>query len=429
MTANGGCDANATCTNTVGSRTCACNSGFSGNGLTCADINDCLTNNGGCGANRKCTNTVGSFTCGACNPGFASDGGATSDCSNINECLVRNGGCSFRVTCIDLTPTAPDFLPYRCGPCPRAFEGDGYFCWMINPCAMNNGRCSITPLVSCIAGANANTACDECPPGFSDPFAGQISNQGRICLDINECAPSGPTGGFCDAPLIEFNGDVCVNTFGGCDTVFTGDPVSTPGVCSGNGNGGCDGRTVCTASNTVPATPTCGACLSQPPVSPDAGGDGFNYRLPPSVSRPFQPGNGSSTPASNGANKCVQVNECDFNPCDPLAVCQDLEPFYLLDQQPGRFGTFNGFRCACGPGTVEGITNPGLDWTDPKAYNHKFEDGGVARCTPLPACATTCDPLVKCFRIDNIGSPIGCSTCPPGYVGSGYLAQGGCVPL
>jgi len=38
LTNNGGCDANADCTNTIGSRTCTCKSGYSGNGLNCAGI-------------------------------------------------------------------------------------------------------------------------------------------------------------------------------------------------------------------------------------------------------------------------------------------------------------------------------------------------------------------------------------------------------
>ncbi|MBI5546717.1 MAG: DUF1566 domain-containing protein [Deltaproteobacteria bacterium] len=35
LTSNGGCHADATCTNTPGSRTCACNQGFAGDGFTC----------------------------------------------------------------------------------------------------------------------------------------------------------------------------------------------------------------------------------------------------------------------------------------------------------------------------------------------------------------------------------------------------------
>lgn len=35
-TNNGGCSENAKCTNTPGGRTCACRTGFAGNGITCA---------------------------------------------------------------------------------------------------------------------------------------------------------------------------------------------------------------------------------------------------------------------------------------------------------------------------------------------------------------------------------------------------------
>ena len=38
ITANGGCHANANCTNTDGSRTCRCNGGYSGNGISCTGI-------------------------------------------------------------------------------------------------------------------------------------------------------------------------------------------------------------------------------------------------------------------------------------------------------------------------------------------------------------------------------------------------------
>jgi hypothetical protein len=37
-TVNGGCNANATCLNAVGGRTCTCNTAFTGNGITCAPV-------------------------------------------------------------------------------------------------------------------------------------------------------------------------------------------------------------------------------------------------------------------------------------------------------------------------------------------------------------------------------------------------------
>jgi hypothetical protein len=54
------CDRNATCT-MAGAAACRCNPGFSGDGMTCADIDECATSNGGCQA--ACQNTPGSFVC------------------------------------------------------------------------------------------------------------------------------------------------------------------------------------------------------------------------------------------------------------------------------------------------------------------------------------------------------------------------------
>lgn len=63
------CGANATCTGT----TCACDTGYEGDGLTCTDVDECLTNNGGCDANAACFNTDGGRNCG-CNTGYVGDG-------------------------------------------------------------------------------------------------------------------------------------------------------------------------------------------------------------------------------------------------------------------------------------------------------------------------------------------------------------------
>ncbi|KAM7439996.1 hypothetical protein ABFA07_010748 [Porites harrisoni] len=57
------CDSSATCNNTDGSYTCTCDSGYSGNGRTCYDVDECSLNTHDCDANAICTNTVGAFTC------------------------------------------------------------------------------------------------------------------------------------------------------------------------------------------------------------------------------------------------------------------------------------------------------------------------------------------------------------------------------
>lgn len=86
----GSCHVNASCTNTRGSFKCECSTGFTGDGISCSDISECLTSP--CQANATCENTVGSFTC-TCQLGFieSGDGNCTNQCGP--EACMNGGTC------------------------------------------------------------------------------------------------------------------------------------------------------------------------------------------------------------------------------------------------------------------------------------------------------------------------------------------------
>jgi len=82
------CDANAACTNTVGGFNCACNSGFTGDGVSCVNVDECTKNAASCGAHTSCTDTPGSFEC-KCATGYAGDGVTCAP----QSCAALISGC------------------------------------------------------------------------------------------------------------------------------------------------------------------------------------------------------------------------------------------------------------------------------------------------------------------------------------------------
>ena len=87
----------AVCSDTVGSFECDCKDGYSGNGLKCVDINECITGDHSCDAHAVCNNTDGGFSC-ECDTGYAGDG---FSCQNIDECSLGLHNCDENAFCND----------------------------------------------------------------------------------------------------------------------------------------------------------------------------------------------------------------------------------------------------------------------------------------------------------------------------------------
>jgi Malectin domain/EGF domain len=167
-TNNGGCSPNATCTSTgQGTNSCACNTGYTGNGMACTPVNSCLTNNGGCSPNATCTDTgPGTNSC-ACNTGYTGNG---VTCVGVDACATNNGGCSPNATC---TSTGQGTNTCTCD---TGYSGNGVTCTPVNSCLTNNGGCS--PNATCTSTGQGTNTC-TCDTGYS--------GNGVTCTPVNSC--------------------------------------------------------------------------------------------------------------------------------------------------------------------------------------------------------------------------------------------------
>ena len=119
------CHVNAECVE----QNCVCQSGFTGDGKTCDDIDECDGLHS-CHIKAQCVNTVGSFQC-VCNSGYTG-----KDCVDIDECDLGVHDCDQLATCVN-TPGS-----YRCY-CPSGYllSVDGKNCSDIDECKEGTDDC------------------------------------------------------------------------------------------------------------------------------------------------------------------------------------------------------------------------------------------------------------------------------------------------
>ncbi|XP_066292643.1 mucin-like protein [Branchiostoma lanceolatum] len=322
------CHVDATCTNTEGSFTCACNTGYSGDGTTCADIDECQTNNGGC--DRICSNSAGSYAC-SCDVGYRLLDDDRS-CQDVDECAGPDNGCTqscenniggFACTCKEYYSLA----------------GDGKTCEPTTSCS-NTTNC--TQLCAVI---NGTEVCD-CNSGYS------LEADGFTCVDFNECDNAAnnscdPTNGQCNNELGSFNctcntgyelesgggtlcNDIneCQTSNGGCEQVCNNIAPSFNCSCNPGYLLNSDGRTCDVINVTTPAPASCASitCLpvgiascsmmsGQPTCSCSAG-----YALD----------------GSNG-QLCVDVDECSTSCQGNNTICTNSPGSYSCECKAGYY--------------------------------------------------------------------------------------------
>uniref|UniRef100_A0A0G4FA80 EGF-like domain-containing protein n=1 Tax=Chromera velia CCMP2878 TaxID=1169474 RepID=A0A0G4FA80_9ALVE len=169
------CHSAATCTDTTGSFTCACNSGYSGDGVSsCTNIDECSTNVDDChNTLATCTDTTGSFTC-ACNTGYS--GGGVS-CTNIDECSTNVDDChNTLATCTDTTGS------FTCA-CNTGYSGGGVSCTNIDECSTNVDDCHNT-LATCTDTTGSFTC--ACNSGYSGDGVSSCTSEYELTVEETE---------------------------------------------------------------------------------------------------------------------------------------------------------------------------------------------------------------------------------------------------
>ncbi|VDI75919.1 thrombospondin 2/3/4/5 [Mytilus galloprovincialis] len=157
-----------------------CPAGFIGDGVTCADIDECALHHP-CWNTSACINTVPGYQCLACPYGYTGtyeDGLAWNNtvrvfelmnqelaplqeqiCVDINECLTDNGRCD------PLSPCVNTIGSYYCGFCSEGYAGiPSINCYSSNYCQTGQHTCS--QYASCIYLGPGEYSC-ECDIGYT----------------------------------------------------------------------------------------------------------------------------------------------------------------------------------------------------------------------------------------------------------------------
>lgn len=397
------CSKHASCIDTFGGYTCACDEGYEGDGYSCVEVDECALQLDACDDNATCTNTVGGYTC-ACLHGFMGDG---FDCRDVNEC-TNVAACDPLATCVNLPGS------FECI-CPDGYEGSGQVCRDINECDRGTAICA------------DNAICTNEPGTYRCDCAEGFAGDGVVCDDMDECALN-----LDDCSVRA----TCVNTDGSylclCDEGYGGDGVTCADLdeCA-LGTDACDPRATCTNSEgsyrcacdfgytgngfVCADLDECALGLDscdQSALCVNTEGSYDCYCFPGYV------GDGFS---------CADVDECESGTvCHPDARCSNTEGGYECACNAGFTG--NGLTCIdvneCGMGTDD-CHPQAICANTPGGYEchcrNGYEGNGKS-CVDIDECASAldmCDSIAFCTNTDG---GYDCA-CPSGFTGDGFACE------
>uniref|UniRef100_A0A1A9ZCQ3 EGF-like domain-containing protein n=1 Tax=Glossina pallidipes TaxID=7398 RepID=A0A1A9ZCQ3_GLOPL len=390
----GSCGINATCSNSLGSYSCLCPSGFSGDPhIKCIDVDECHTGSK-CGEGAECVNINGGYTC-RCPDDSIPDPDPTIRCVAIVTCQVDkecpgNAICENGKRCLCPEPNIGNDCRH---PCENRSCGSHAQCMLANgqaQCICSEGFTGSPDLAGgcndideCKANpCGSNAICTNTPGGYlcqcpggsnGDPYREgcDVSKTGPSCSDSNPCAP----------------GESCVQ-----DT-YTGTSVCIcrQGYERNVATGLCQDMDECTATRVKPACGVNALCKNLPGSYECRCPSGFN---------------------GNPFILCEQCNSPE---------CQCQPPFKLVGTSCILSGCSDGNRCPSGAECIS-IAGGVSYCACPKGYKTLL-DGSCADVDECLETGTkTCAYGAEC--INKEGGFL--CVCPSGYNGDAY--NGLCAP-
>ncbi|XP_037930422.1 cubilin homolog, partial [Teleopsis dalmanni] len=209
--------------NNIHNYTCICDVGwtYTNSSPACViDINECELHTNPC--HSECINMPGSFKCGPCPNGYTGNG---ITCLDVDECAIDNGGCSLipKVNCINTEGS------YHCGNCPEGWLGDGHICIPApsNDCTSEN---ICHPKAKCEY--ISDTVVCTCPVGLSGHGFGENGCKSEIAThpcENHECK----NNGTCE---VNGEGTRCICPEGYMGATCEKNDACHPNPCSNGGS-------------------------------------------------------------------------------------------------------------------------------------------------------------------------------------------------